>query len=92
MKKRWIALVVLAAMVLSLCVACSSQKKLLTDEEAQKIAVEAAGLTVEQVSDLHTHFNVADGTPQFQIHFDYGGEEYEYLIHGRTGEVLSANR
>ena len=90
MKLRWIALLLVVAMVFTLCAACKSDK-LHTDEEAQKAAVEAAGFTLEQVSDLHTHFNIEDGTPQFQIHFNHNGQEYEYLIHGRTGEVLSGN-
>lgn len=92
MKLRWIALLLVVVMVFSLCAACGSDNDLLTDEEAQKAAVEAAGFTMEQVTDLHTHFNIENGTPQFQIHFNHGGEEYEYLIHGRTGEVISANR
>lgn len=89
MKLRILAILVLAAMMLSLFAACSSNE-VLTDKEAQQIALEDAGLADFNIS-AHSHFSVHEGEPQFEVHFSHAGQEYEYLIHGRTGEILSSN-
>lgn len=92
MKTRLIALFLLAALLISFCAACGSDTTVLTDEQAQQIALEDAGLADAGVTGLHTHFNIVDNVPQFQIHFSYGGQEYEYVIHGQTGEILSGGK
>lgn len=93
MKKRIIAIFTLAVLVLSLFAACAGNTPdLLTDEEAQQIALKDAGLTAASVTDLHTHFAIANNIPQFQIHFTYGSTEYEYVINGATGEIISSNK
>lgn len=87
MKKRMIALFLLLVLALSL-VACN-KNTVLTDAEAQQAALEAAGVTAAQASNLHTHFNIVENVPQFEVHFSANGKEYSYIIHGQTGEVLS---
>lgn len=64
----------------------------LTLEEAQKIALEHAGFTVDQVFRLHTQYEIEHGIPQYDVEFHQGSWEYDYEIHADTGEVLSFSK
>lgn len=58
-------------------------------EEAQSIALEHAGFAADQVTALHTSYEVEHGVPQYDVEFRRGSLEYDYEIHGDTGEILS---
>ena len=58
-------------------------------EEAQNIAFNHAGFTVDQVTALHTEYETEHGIPQYDVEFHYDGWEYDYEIHADTGEILS---
>ena len=88
MKKRIVALFLLAALALTLFAACG--KKNITPEEAQEIALKAAGLTTSQIDEIHTHITSYGDNPCYNIHITVGGQELEYFIDGTTGEVLNA--
>ena len=60
-----------------------------TAEDAKAIAVEHAGLVGQQLSRLHTEYEIDDGVPQYDVEFYYNGIEYSYEIHAETGEILS---
>lgn len=64
----------------------------ITLEEAQKIALDHAGLTADQVSRLHTEYEIEHGIPQYDVEFHQGTWEYDYEIHADTGEVLSFSK
>ena len=89
MKKRIVALFLLAALALTLFAACG--KKNITPEEAQAIALKAAGLTAKQASDIHTHVTSYGDNPCYNIHITAGGQEYSFFIDGTTGEILNAD-
>ena len=61
----------------------------LTTEEAQAIVLEHAGFAAEDVQWLRTEFEMDDLVPQYEVQFRQGGLEYEYEVHGETGEILS---
>lgn len=61
----------------------------LTQEEAQSIALEAAGLTADSVTGLRTEYEVDDGVPLYEVQFYHENTEYDYTIHAQTGEILS---
>lgn len=89
MTKRITAILALVCVLFILLAACDSSKAI-TAEEAQKIVLEHAGVTEDQVSDVHTHVATNDeGVACYSIHVTINGTSYEYLIHGITGEVLS---
>lgn len=89
MTKRLTAILVLLCMVLALFAACDS-KKAITAEEAQQIVLDHAGVTESQASDVHTHITTnAEGIACYSIHITINGTSYEYLVHGKTGEILS---
>lgn len=60
----------------------------LTREEAEEIALKDAGLTADQVTGLHTEYDVDDHIPEYDVEFHHGGWEYDYEIHADTGEIL----
>ena len=61
----------------------------LTQTEAEEIALLQAGFKADQVTGLHTEYDVDDGIPEYEVEFFQDGWEYEYTIHADTGEVLS---
>ena len=66
--------------------------QLLTAEEIQKIALDYLSLTPDQVTRLHTEFEIDDGIPQYDVGFHSGDWEYEFEIHGETGRILSYDK
>lgn len=64
----------------------------LTSEEAQNIALKHAGLTADQVTALHTQYEIERGIPQYDVEFRQGNWEYDYEIHADTGEILSFSK
>ena len=82
--KRLIALFLLLALIL---VGCAEKTGPLTAEEAQKIALDHAG--VKNAKNVHTHVVSGEEHPCYSIHLTIEGVSYEYLIDGITGEILS---
>ena len=64
----------------------------LTKEQAQTIALDHAGLTIEQVMGLETEYDVDDGVPEYSVEFYADGWEYDYEIHAETGKILNWKR
>ena len=64
----------------------------LTLEEAQNIALKHAGFTVDQVTLLHTEYEIEHGIPQYDVEFHHEAWEYDYEIHADTGEILSYSK
>ena len=89
MKIRIIAILILASLMLSVFTACGGNSGIVTGEEAQQIALEAAGLTANEVSDVHTHVVTEDGIPCYSVHITHGDTEYSYVIEVATGKILS---
>ena len=82
--KRLIALFLLLALIL---VGCAEKSGPLTVEEAQKIALDHAG--VKRAENVHTHVVSGEEHPCYSIHLTIEGVSYEYLIDAITGEILS---
>ena len=64
----------------------------LTAEQAQQIALDQAGFTADQVTRLRVEYEFDDGIPQYTVEFEQGDWEYEYEIHGETGNILSFDK
>lgn len=69
--------------------AATSTEALLTVEEAQNIALEHAGFKADQVTRLHTEYELDHGVPEYEVEFHEGVWEYDYEINAQTGEILS---
>ena len=66
--------------------------QLLSREEAQQIALDYVGLSVDQVTRLHTEYEIDDRIPQYDVEFHQGNLEYEFEIHAETGTILSFDK
>ncbi len=64
----------------------------ISEEEAQRIALEHAGLKADQVKGLRVSYDVDDGVPEYEVEFHHDRWEYEYEIHAETGEIRSYDR
>lgn len=65
---------------------------LLTRDEAERIALEKAGLNRGQVSRLRTEYEWDDGRHKYEVEFRQGPLEYHFEIDAQTGEILSWER
>lgn len=91
MKTRTVTFFALAALLLCLFTACGSKDSVISTDQAQKIALEDAGLSAKDVDDVHTHVVDYENYPRYSVHITVGETEYEYVIDVVTGEILSAN-
>ena len=64
----------------------------LTREQAEKIALDYLGLTADQVTHMHSEYEMDDGIPQFDVAFCQGDWEYEFEIHAENGRILSYDK
>lgn len=87
MKKRIFALVTIAVILLGLLAGCG-KKGPVTQDEAQKIALEYAGLTKKDVADVHVHVTSDNGLPCYSIHITTGEKDFSVVINASTGEVI----
>lgn len=61
---------------------------LLTREEAEKIAMETAGVNLGQISRLRTEYDVENGRPVYEVEFRQGNRKHELTVDASTGQVL----
>ena len=66
--------------------------QLLTEEEALQIALDHLDLAADQVTGIRTEYETDDGIPQLDVRFRQGDWEYEFEIHGETGQILSFDK
>ena len=87
MKKRILAMLLLAALCMSLLAACGGSD-VIDSQKAQQIALDHAGLTADEVSNIHTHIIEHEGVPCFNIHLTCADGEFSYIISANGGEIL----
>lgn len=86
MKKRIVALLVLATLFLTLFCACGNSSKVISSQKAQKLAIEALGVDTKDITDIHTHIATGD-TPGYSFHISIGDKSYGLFVDAVTGEV-----
>ena len=89
MKKRIIALFLVALMVVSVLAGCGKKSGPVTGDEAQKIALEALNMSEKDVKDVHIHVLDQNGIPCYSIHITTQTEEFSVVINAGTGEIMS---
>lgn len=57
-------------------------------EKAKSIALNHAGVSASQTTELKVDRDTDDGVLEYEVEFKAGGKEYEYTIHGGTGQIL----
>lgn len=58
-------------------------------EAAKNAALNHAGVPAGDTSEMKVERDEDDGRPEYEVEFRAGGTEYEYVIDGQTGAVLS---
>ena len=66
-----------------------SQTQGITQEEAQTIALNHAGVTLEEATIYKVKADVENGRSVYDVEFAVGATEYDYEIAQDTGEILS---
>lgn len=87
MKKRMFALLLVAILTVSLFAACGKSNAI-TQEKAQKIALEHAGLSADEVQDAHIHVSSENGIPCYSVHITTAEGDFSIVINAATGEVI----
>lgn len=64
----------------------------LTKEDAEKVALDYAGFTADQVQRLRTEYEIDDGIRQYDVQFYEGDWEYEFEISAEDGRILSYDK
>jgi len=64
----------------------------ITPEEAKAIALQDAGLKESDVRDLEVDLDRDDGTVHYDVDFEKSGDDYDYDIDARTGEILRVEK
>lgn len=63
--------------------------KYVSADTAKKAALDHAGLTESQVTELETELDTDSLTAHYDVEFKCGGFEYEYKINAKSGKVIS---
>ena len=63
--------------------------KKVSADAAKKAALDHAGLTEAQVTELETELDTDSLTAHYDVEFKCGGFEYEYKINAKSGKVIS---
>lgn len=67
-------------------------QELLTEAQAEAVALNHAGLTAAQVKGLRSQFDVDDGVKEWDVEFWHDGWEYDYEIHAVSGAIRSFDK
>lgn len=69
--------------------AAKNYEPTLSAQDAEKIALEHAGLSAGEVNFIRNEFEIDDGVKQYEIEFYQDRLEYEYTIHADSGDIIS---
>lgn len=89
MKKRWIALAGMAALVIGAFAACGNEADIGRDK-ALETALEDAGVTEENATRLQVSEDRDDGRKVYDVRFDVENTAYDYEIQASDGTILSS--
>ena len=89
MFNRVISILMIAVLALGLLAACGKEGPL-TVEDAKAIVLEDLGVKESKVSSIDVHITTVDGAACYLVYVSYNGENFEYVVNGLTGEILSA--
>ena len=89
MFKRVISVVMIAVLAFGLLAACGKDGPL-SVEDAKAVVLEDLGVKESKVSSIDVHITTVDGAACYLVYVSYNGENFEYVVNGLTGEILSA--
>jgi|GEM_PF-617729 len=62
---------------------------LYTEPEVLDIALKDAGIQSNEASQVEVELKTQGSARVYEVEFNHGGNEYDYVIHAETGEILS---
>ncbi len=86
-------LVKICVLVLAVCLiisGCAWGEKRIGKDAALQIALDDAGLTRDQVTDVSVDLEREMGSSWYEVDFEKGLTEYEYTVNATTGEIISS--
>ncbi len=81
-------IVLILALCLVLCAGCGEKSGIITQEEAEKIAIEKLGFAQKDVESVHVHAITYQDVACYSFHITVDGHSHEVIIDSVTGEVL----
>jgi len=72
--------------------AAAESTQMLTEVQALQVALDYLGFSADQVTRLHTAYEIDDRIPQFDVEFNQGDWEYEFEIHAENGKIISYDK
>ena len=93
MKSRFFFALLLTMILTSTLIGCGSgnSDNQIDAAEAEAIALKHAGFT-DDVTALHTEYNIDNGIAKYEVQFIHGNWEYDYNINAKTGSILSFDK
>ena len=88
--KKAILTVLVLALVISACGCAFGGSKKIGKNAALQAALEDAGLTPDEVTDIDIEYEKTLSSAWYEVDFESGRTDYEYRIHAYTGEILSS--
>lgn len=69
-----------------------TQSSYIGEERAKSIALDHAGVSEDETTNLHVRFDYDDGRAVYEVEFDTTRYEYSYEIDARTGAIVDYDR
>lgn len=69
----------------------TTQKSYIGEDAAKAAALEHAGLSQADVTELKAELDTDDAVVHYEVDFKSGGKEYDYDIDATTGDVLNSS-
>ena len=91
MKKRIVALVLLATLLLPVLCACGNKSNVLTQDQAVAKIAEHLDIRTKDMKDVYVHVTEGEKNPCFSFHFNYDGKAYSLMVDVVTGEVMESD-
>ena len=91
MKKRILALVLLAVLLLPVLCACGNKSDVLTQDQAIEKVADHLNISTKDMKNIYVHVSDGENNPCFSFHFDYDGKEYSMMVDVVTGEVMESD-
>lgn len=90
MKKILIIILVIAILAAAVfgIVRWNFNKKYISSDEALSIAATDANVNPMEITDISVDFEKENGVAQYEVEFDVGLSEYEYIIDPVTGIIV----
>lgn len=87
MIKRILALLLVACLGMGILAACNTAD-VIDANKATQIALDDMGIKESEAEEIHVHITEYEGLASFSVYISYNGSQIEYIINGKTGEIL----